>query len=214
MLLRNFYLAHLLLLVNLLLQDNPSLVIYVQIRLFASLYLHHIVLTHATPLFIRCSIIALYLFMHCTHSCTLFIYALHSFIHHIHSYIAFFKCCNYSCIALTHATLLFMHYTHLCVPLINVLYSLICYHCLCVAFIYLSHLFILCTYFIHHTHSTIHLFIRCIHLRITPYMRYVAFLLLCISHVACNLLNLFFSLTYIRSQTFWQQWSATIKINT
>ena len=145
--------------------------------------------------------------------------ALHSFMRWVGAICSFMRY-THLCVALIplHSCidLLCMCYICSCVALIHVSHSLMRQLCSCVALIYSSHLFIRCTHFMHHTRSTIHLFMRYIHSCIAPSMRYVASLFSRISHAACSLLTPFFSLTCIKSQsqTFWRECSATIKMST
>ena len=106
--------------------------------------------------------------------------ALASFLCPTHSCIALSLYRAHSCNTFIHASHLFMYRTHSCVTSVHASHSSI-----------LAHLLILRTHLIHHTRSTIHLFMRCIHSRIAPSKRYVASLLSCISHAACSPLTPF-----------------------
>ena len=132
-----------------------------------------------------------------THSCVVF--ASHSFMCRfcvalIH---ASFLRCTHSRVALIHALHLFIYRTHWCITLFMRRTHL------CIAFIHSSHSF----------NDTLHLLMRCTHSCIASSMRYVASLFSRISHAACSLFTPFSSLTCIKSQTSWQECSATIKMS-
>ena len=118
---------------------------------------------------------------------------------------------SYSRLAFIHQSYSFMRHFCSCVALIYMLHSPMRCTYLCVAFIHLLHSF----YASHSFNDASHLFICCIHLYITLSMYYITSLFSRISHAACSLLTSFFSLIYIKSQTFWQECSTTtIKLST
>ena len=163
------------------------------------------------------SIHAFYLLICSIYSCTTFPYALHLFLFFhvsavyvlplfIHCYLR----CNHLCIIVIYTLQLFIYYTHWFVTVIYALHLSMCCTYLCIAPIYLMHSF----HISHSFNDMSHLFICCIHSCISLSMRYVTSLFSCISHAACSLITSFFFLTYIKSQTSWQEcFTTTIKVS-
>ena len=103
------------------------------------------------------------------------------------------RCSSFLCLdAFLHALHPFMYHFHSWVVLTHVLHLFM--HRSCVTLIHVSHSFMRCTY-------------SCV----TFVHAHVVSLFSRISHAAGSLLDLFFSLTCIKSQTSWPECSATIK---